>query len=740
MTALEGGAKATSSCLLGLLRCRRGRLLLITGFAWAGIAVASVAGAQAATPEGGLAWVEVTPLDGQGRGRLLDATAGEALSLPSELQERPVMICSGGEGWGVHCLQVVVEDDRSLVPEPRQGVRVSGRVLVGREPAVGARVAVAPARLSARRPFLLPLFRDRQGALRRHVMAGAEGRFEIPELAPGEYRLEISLPGGRVELTDAFAVPEPGVLRATLEAEARDRPLVFDRGEVALDAGLAVEFWVWAPDGTPLAGAVVGGLQQQEEGVLLFEGKTDGAGRAVLEGFVEGELRASCVTRGYRRYRRVFPQPPQRVDCWMEALATLRGRVVSDAEPVAGATVSLPAASRQARSDADGRFLFQDLEAAVYRLTVAAPGFRAAELEAEVAAGEERELPAVSLVPAPEVVGRLVDAESREPVPGAELVSLQPPGAVEAHGDEEGRFRFAAEGLDGLTLRVSAPGYPAQVAQVPPGAGAEDEELVIPLEKGGRVRSFVWDEETDRPCGGCFVALLRPGDGWQPPFGLRTSAQGVATSGDLLPGLYHVTLEQVRSQGSVVQVESGDDTQVVAVRRGETAEVYFGPWGSPLRVRVWPPPPPGWRLRLDGASTHATVDLAADGSALVRRRPGERLDLRLVGAGVSVHQGTLTADAGETTVELRLPSTLVVGRLTGAGGGGAEVRLRSLDGSAQGAWAVTAGGAFSVPFLPPGGYALEAEGRLLATVVLADGDELDLGEIPLPPENAAPPR
>ncbi len=679
-------------------------------------------------------WVEVTPLRWGSEGKLTMLADGEKEIRLTAVEAGPAMVCDGGGGSAVRCGSEVIEDGATLAVPATPGLAVTGRLLEGRDPVGGARVAVLPAGLTARRPFTLPLALDPSGrSLERLVPTEERGRFSIPPLAPGEYRLEITLPGGRVERTGPFRVPDPEEHAAARAGGAGAAAGSFDLGDVSLGLGLAVEFFAWAPGVGPLDGVDVGALQGEGDSVLLFAGRTDPDGRAALHGFRPDEpVHASCSAAGFLRHEQRYPEPPRLVECRLLALAALEGVVESDSRGLPGATVSLVAADRRATRTAtgeDGGFLLEGLAPGAYRLVAAAADHRWEELPIELAAGERRRLPPIALTPASMIDGVVRDALDGTPIAGASLVAVEPAGVLAVTTDEEGRFGAPLPEEGDLIVMVAAAAYARREARLPAGADLGDEPWNVDLDPGGRIRATVWNEDGETPCAGCTVVVAPRGGSSALVESARTSLQGIAETGPLAPGHYQVVLEEVRSLGSVVTVRSGDDLREAEVVNGRTTEVFFLP-KSAVEIRFWPPPPPGWRLSARGGGERRVLDPASPGTFTVPRHRGEPLELSLFRNGITVAQGWVPADFRDPVLELPLPATQVLGRLETAEVERAlEVEVVPLSsGAPRAAWAVAdREGGFRIPFLPPGAYGLVADGALLATFQLADRQALDLG-------------
>lgn len=685
-------------------------------------------------------WVEVTPLRWDSEPWVVRLEPGQSVIRSDGHELGPAMACGGGAGSAIRCERGVIEEGAELSVPPATGQAVIGRLIEGREAVIGARVAVLPSGLAARRPFTVPLTLDAGGAsLIRSVTTDERGRFQIPPLASGEYRLEINLLGGRTEVSETFHVRDPTKEEsANAPVSTGERPVdspVLDLGDLTFDPGLAVEIWAWSADGGPLGGAKVGALQGERTAVRSFEGRTDGEGRAEVRGFEpDGTVDFSCTAPGYLRYEERFPEPPLRVDCRMVRLAAIAGSVTDPSGPLSGATVSLvDGADRpiaQVRAGEDGQFELSSLSGGEYRLIAAAPDYRWRAQAMELAAGEVRRLEPILLTPASRVEGLVRDAVSGTPVADATVEAVAPLGALSATTDAAGRFEAPLPEEGALVVLVYALGYARQEATLAADADLGDEPWTVDLDPGGRIRAVVWSEGGEGPCAGCTVVIERPGASAGFREGLQTSAEGVAETGLLAPDRYQVVLEEVQSLGSTVTVRSGDRLREAVVTNGRTTEVFFLPSGT-VEVRFWPTPAAGWRLSARGSGARHAVDAAAPGVFQVPRERGEVLELSLIRPGLTVRQAQVPADFQSETLELSLPATAVHGRLRTAHGAlPTDVEIHGIPPGAPPAArsALSGDGDFYVPFLAPGVYGLVAGGAWLATFEVSEG-EVDLGTL-----------
>lgn len=636
------------------------------------------------------------------------------------------LVCSGARERARGCRKALLPDGAVLAVPDDPGVPVRGRLVAGREPVAGARVSVTPVGIDARRNVSMALELE-EGELVREVKSAGDGSFSLPPLAAGEYWIEVRAPWGRTYDELTASVPTRQQLRAQREP-------VVDLGEIALDRGLALAFFIGDDRGVPLAGARLGMAQGRlaaGEDLLGVSGFTDRDGRGSVASLEPGRpIAVTCSAAGHLPQELAYEVPPDLVSCSLARLARLTGRVVDEeGEPLPGAMATVTGRKAQGAAGADGRFELAGLAPGSYRLTVAAPGREVAERTVALAPGDARDLGEISLEPGAALAGRVVDATAGTPVAGATLVTVEPPGAAApATTDAEGAFTLEAGRGRPLALEVSAAGYPATRIEVPPAAFEADEPFRVKLGRAGYVRVVAWDEEADTSCAGCSFSLVGPSDVSL----LHTDAGGELLSPPLAPGEYQIYAEEVRNQGSGITVRVGDNIRRAQVRPGETVTVRFGEPKPRLTVRLSPAPPPGWKVSAQGPRGTRLYAPDATGTVQVLRSEGESLDLRLSGQNVTVPLAKIPADVRERDLDLELPRTQVRGRLVRGEQGleGRHVRLVSVADQAVGAWTMTsAGGTFDVPFLPAGVYVLLLDDRRLLEVPIEPGAVVELGDL-----------
>jgi hypothetical protein len=693
------------------------------------------------------AWLEVIPLSQrpgvrsrQGRYALpalheIPVAPDASADLWPDFHPGLHLVCAGGQHRALDCSQQWLDPDATapadLVPVPTVGRAVTGRVTVDDEPVADTSVALVPETLRTVRRFVLPLTLPPGAPTpEREVRTDDDGRFELPPLAPGRYRLVLALPNGRRDQGTVFEVGPP--------RRERDGTIAaVDLGGLDFASGLTVEVAITDASGQPIPAAWAGAAQQTGPAGSIefdeFQAQTGADGMARLTGFAPtGQTAVSCSATGYSGTREEFESPPSFVPCTLVPLGRLTGRLVDpDGEPLPALRVELRGGSawsassvETATSDDDGRVAFTLPSEGTFEVVAAGPGREPVRRSLTVEPGESHDLGELILEPGTVWRVRVVDGATGEPVPGASVAPLDPRQAFRAATtDDEGAVEIEGPAHGDLRLEARAEGFAVRHVDLPEASRAPDaqEPHEIVLDPGGWIVARVWDEETGGPCVGCRVSLSGPG----PADPLVTDASGAARSAPLAPGLWRAIPEWLRGLGSVVTRSGGDDTQLVTVDPRTTAEVRFGEPRETMEVVVSPAPGGSWRLHVQDTSGRATSHaLDASGAATIPRPEGGAL-VSLVADGTNVDLGTVPEDAPDPVV-LDPPA----GRLTGvlppeAGdGGGVWLELWSpATGHRIAGWWAAPGQRFAVPFLPTGSYELRSASGSLGAVTVIDGQE-----------------
>ena len=697
----------------------------------------------------GARWVELRALGTAGRVVEIWPAGGwqPGQRIPIELlTEGRYLLCFGGEDIATRCGVRDLTSGDSVILVAAPGVDVVGRFVEGRE-VVASRVTLGPVGLSVPGVFLLPLDRaasptaDRPAGTAesgpdpflRRFESGDTGHFRLPRLAAGEYLLEAELATGRV-VRERIVVPVAESLRdAEAPKAARNepgKPLVHDLGDLWVDPGLVVEFLVSDGAGQPLEGAMVVVSQgDPESGIEELAATTGAYGVARLSGLrPDRTTRTTCRADGFEPRRQRYDVPPSWVECVLRPHARLSGTVRDqDEQPVGGATITLRHASEgflRAFSDRRGAYLFEQLPSGEYAQVVTAPGHGADRRAFELAPGERREAEVV--LPA----GRgleleVVDAETAEPVPGAVVRVVDPPGGDRAVADDRGELRLVIDSAAPTTLEAAAVGYPRHALTLTPDEMAESghEPRQIELRVGGRIRAVVHDSEGSGPCVGCRITI--GGEG------LVTDGQGVALSDPLEPGEHIVQRSRIRNQGTLMTVEGGAEVRQVLVRARETTTIVLGAPRQEIQV-VFEPTPVGWDLQIHGVSSSYHRP-AFDGSYSVPRGEGDVRELWLVEPSAeqrAVRVGRIPPDFEGERLDLFLSSASVRLRPGAREARPADqsIRLESAEGVVIATASLRGADPIEIPWQHPGQIWLRMGGQLFPLTVPEHG-VVELGPI-----------
>ena len=205
--------------------------------------------------------------------------------------------------------------------------------------------------------------------------------------------------------------------------------------------------------------------------------------------------------------------PEARLDLQFGGGHELRGVVLSNGAPLAGASLTLTATGtttlQTAMTDHQGGFRFGGLEDGTYKLDVSTPKGAQHQESVEIAGNREIrvELRTASLA------GRVIDAQDASPVQGVEI-SIQStaegafPTFNSVTSDAKGNFRILEVGDGSWKLRALCEGYATTERELRVEDGAAPEEVEIRME----------------PTEGITVEAVLPSG--QPPERLRVAALG----------------------------------------------------------------------------------------------------------------------------------------------------------------------------------------------------------------------
>ena len=194
---------------------------------------------------------------------------------------------------------------------------------------------------------------------------------------------------------------------------------------------------------------------------MPVSGETTGKGGAcdlAFPGDVPGLLMLKVTAPGYKEAEVLYLPDPAQVIPWLtitlKGALQLEGTVVDgDDQPVADAEVVLdmPAGPRKTKTDAEGRFLLEELMPIRTTVRVEVPGVGSATYRVDLT--KKTEPLKIMLRPQRRVSLRVVDADNK-PVPDLNLQILAPR-QFEAVTDADGQIRVPGVGGNAVQIRVS---------------------------------------------------------------------------------------------------------------------------------------------------------------------------------------------------------------------------------------------------------------------------------------------
>jgi protocatechuate 3,4-dioxygenase beta subunit len=234
--------------------------------------------------------------------------------------------------------------------------------------------------------------------------------------------------------------------------------LVLCAGLALAQTGAITGQVVDAATGNPLAGAVA--FAKSDSG-LAGQARTNERGVYVIEGLAAGRYDVGAVARGYEtghypervgvRAGQTTPDINMRLRPNVQNLGAISGRVTDRAtgSPVPGAVVVAkgPAGRGKARTDRHGNYVIRGLPEGRYEVGVKAKLYKPEVFPrpVPVQSGQVTENVDFALVHRPRkgaIAGQVIDARTREPIPGATVVARGEEGSFRAVTDRHGFYRM----------------------------------------------------------------------------------------------------------------------------------------------------------------------------------------------------------------------------------------------------------------------------------------------------------
>jgi protocatechuate 3,4-dioxygenase beta subunit len=461
--------------------------------------------------------------DASGRFALGGLEAGNYLLVAREGPRPPAVQSVSVEARGESTVELTL----------REGGFLTGRLVDGAGRATAGRVRLSSVEGTALNMLLQNLV---------EAEAGADGRFVLGPVPPGELVVQAS---------------GPGYAPRDVETTLAGRTQATDLGDVVLDAGPSIRGVVQDRQGVGVAGA---SLQAFTRGPAPpAEAESDESGAFVLAGLpATGMVELQVYAPGYARMRQSFTVGSDNVVLTLDAGGTIAGLVVGKGgEPVGGATVRA-AAEGGDRSDmgafgrsgdGDGRFALHDVRPGRYVVDVRAAGYAPANQSGvRVTEGGTTDVGTLRLRSGGTLQGTVADSAG-EPVSGAtvrvESGSSFNPGQ-QTQTDAAGAFQIAGLPAGRVDVVAQHPAFaPARVSGVTIESEGRPAEAALVLTRGGRVEGIV-RTRSGQPftAGRVFVYPRRGPRGFDP-----RSAQPIREDGTFL-------VERVPAGPSTLSVQS----------------------------------------------------------------------------------------------------------------------------------------------------------------------------------------
>ena len=263
-----------------------------------------------------------------------------------------------------------------------------------------------------------------------------------------------------------------------------------------------------------LTGHVVDAVRKspvKDAEIRLADGRwkttTDEQGRFEIANLPTGPAPLEVIGRGYRaaQSEAVLVAGGTKVEIELRGATVLSGTVTStfDQQPVAGAEVQLGGTPLPQKTDGEGRFRFEDVVAGTARVSVRASGYQTASDERDTQTDEETVVP-FKLRGAAKLSGKVIAAETNQPIPQAEVVVTGTDHKLVTNENGE----FSQDDWPGRPVRltVTATGFSTQ-EQDHDLSATPASEVIVRLKPPHSVRGLVVDGRSEKPVAGVKVSL-----------------------------------------------------------------------------------------------------------------------------------------------------------------------------------------------------------------------------------------
>lgn len=439
----------------------------------------------------------------------------------------------------------------------RRGAVVTGIVTAGGEPLAGAQTSVAPGRTAYGTP---PRSLSGPQWSWPRATTGADGRFRLSGLSPGEYVLTVSRPGWATETRDATIAegkgPDPFTIALAPEAVVSGRVVGKKGGGVA-----AQNVYAQA-------------VETRDRSSGLDRTAPDGSFR--LDGLKPGvAYNLYLYGTGSSTPKAVVTPPAERVEVVVNGTGRLAGRVVDpDGRPVTAYQITAQAdrssggsgwfdSARQDVASEAGEFAFDNAPAGALEVRVVAKGFQQARVGGVVVEeGEAKEGVEVRLSRGASLKGRVVEAHGGAPVAGAEVSAESASSRVVAGAD--GAFEFEALAPGKVRVTATFPDFVSASENVEVGESGGTVELK--MSTGASVSAVVVTPGGE-PVPGAEVAIAPGGQSWSNTRSV-SGADGRVRFAHLVPGRFSLTAGSAGRRSKPVDVtleadQARDDLRIM---------------------------------------------------------------------------------------------------------------------------------------------------------------------------------
>ncbi|WP_377890517.1 collagen binding domain-containing protein [Alkalihalobacillus sp. R86527] len=286
------------------------------------------------------------------------------------------------------------------------------------------------------------------------VISASDGTYTVPQLDPGEYTVTASESGSGANVVTGTVTPgdESGVDITLIPLGAVVQGTVLDTGgEVVV--GATVELRSVSP-----FGPIVSTVLTDSDGNYDFGTISNGTYTIVVTANNYGSESGSVlIVDGVPTIQQFALTPDP---------ASVEGVITTGGVPVPNAVVKLLDITEtsifEVQTDADGRYLIQNINPGIYTLVVNNPDYQAAKQGFTIGAGESTTVN-FDLVPQPsEITGRVLNLQTNFPVVGAIVQiffgdSVQP--SQRAVTDGAGDYTITGLAPGPYTILITAPNF-----------------------------------------------------------------------------------------------------------------------------------------------------------------------------------------------------------------------------------------------------------------------------------------